>query len=261
MLKGAPSSYAPWRMCWRSIIASIPTRKCWYASMGAASNRLVKPVTPCLRSLVQPGSTAMNSSDRGLVRRGGFIMLVPWDGWRRVEITEPHPWVDWAQIVKKLVDEDYADRERKVLVMDDPNTYDPASMYEAFDPAEARRIAQRPEIQYTRKHGSWLNMADGTAGSGEPVPGPWIPSREILAQEFGTWQTQRNRQGTQADWRFASADSRIKLKSPYPSLLAWLPINAASPLRTGFCQALLWVSPARFPSGLCVPCILRAPGW
>ena len=89
-----------------------------------------------------------------------FMLFAPLEGWRRVEVTERRTKTDWARVVRKLVDEDYADRERIILVMDNLNTHRLSSLYEAFEPAEARRIAERLEIHYTPKHGSWLNMAE-----------------------------------------------------------------------------------------------------
>ena len=89
-----------------------------------------------------------------------FMLFAPLDGWRRVEVRERRTKVDWARVMKRLVDEDYPDRERIVLVMDNLNTHRLSSLYEAFTPSEARRIAERLEIHYTPKHGSWLNMAE-----------------------------------------------------------------------------------------------------
>ena len=91
---------------------------------------------------------------------GLFMLFAPLDGWRRVEVRERRTKVDWAHVIKKLVDEDYPDRDRIVLVMDNLNTHKLSSLYEAFEPGEARRIAERLEIHYTPKHGSWLNMAE-----------------------------------------------------------------------------------------------------
>ena len=93
-----------------------------------------------------------------------FMLFAPLRGWRRVEVTERRTKADWARAMKHLVDEDYPDR-RVVLVMDNLNTHTPASLYEAFEPAEARRIAERLEIHYTPKHGSWLNMAEIEIGA------------------------------------------------------------------------------------------------
>ena len=148
-----------------------------------------------------------------------FMLYAPLEGWRRVEVTQRRTKVDWARVVRKLVDEEYPDRERIVLVMDNLNTHHPASLYQAFEPAEARRIAQRLEIHYTPKHGSWLNMAEIELGvlSGQCLDRR-IPSREILQQETGAWQNQRNRQGFRVDWRFTTEDARIKLKSLYPPI-------------------------------------------
>ena len=148
-----------------------------------------------------------------------FMLFAPLEGWRRVEVTERGTKRDWAQVIRKLVDEDYPDRERIVLVMDNLNTHHPSSLYETFDPEDARRIAQRLEIHYTPKHGSWLNMAESELGVlARQCLDRRIPDREALTQESGTWQVQRNRDGIQADWRFTTQDARIKLKSLYPSI-------------------------------------------
>ena len=102
-----------------------------------------------------------------------FMLFAPLEGWRRVEVTQRRTKVDWAEVIRKLVDEYYPDRERMVLVMDNLNTHHPSSLYEAFEPAEARRIAERLEIHYTPKHGSWLNMAEiELGGAVRAVPGP-----------------------------------------------------------------------------------------
>ena len=102
-----------------------------------------------------------------------FMLFAPLEGWRRVEATDQRTKADWARVVRQLVDVDYPDKDRIVLVMDHLNTHHPASLYEAFEPAEARRIAERLEIHYTPKHGSWLNMAEIELGSsGAAVSGP-----------------------------------------------------------------------------------------
>ena len=148
-----------------------------------------------------------------------FMLFAPLEGWRRVEVTDRRTKADWARVVKKLVDEDYVDKERIVLVMDNLNTHHPASLYQAFEPAEARRIAQRLEIHYTPKHGSWLNMAEIELGVlARQCLDRRIPSQEVLERETGAWQDQRNRDAIQVDWRFTTEDARIKLKSLYPSI-------------------------------------------
>ena len=148
-----------------------------------------------------------------------FMLFAPLEGWRGVEVTERRTKADWAKVVRKLVDQDYADRERIVLLKDNLNTHHPSSLYEAFEPAEARRIAERLEIHYTPKHGSWLNMAEIELGVlSRQVLDRRIPNHEILKQETKAWQDQRNRDKIQVDWRFTTEDARIKLKSLYPSI-------------------------------------------
>ena len=147
-----------------------------------------------------------------------FMLFAPLDGWRRVEVRERRTKVDWAH-VKKLVDEDYPDRDRIVLVMDNLNTHKLSSLYEAFEPAEARRIAERLEIHYTPKHGSWLNMAEIEIGVlARQCLDRRIANQDILRGEVNAWQNQRNRDVIRVDWRFTTEDARIKLKSLYPSI-------------------------------------------
>ena len=168
----------------------------------------------------RPG--AVGSYDYEYERNGVsnlFMLFAPLEGWRRVEVTDRRTKADWARVVKKLVDEDYADRERIVLVMDNLNTHHPASLYEVFEPAEARRIAQRLEVHYTPRHGSWLNMAEIELGVlARQCLDRRIPDQNILRSEVAAWQAERNQAEIRVDWRFTTADARIKLKSLYPSL-------------------------------------------
>ena len=148
-----------------------------------------------------------------------FMLFAPLEGWRRVEVTDRRTKVDWARVVRKLVDEDYPDKDRIVLVMDNLNTHHPASLYEAFEPAEARRIAERLEIHYTPKHGSWLNMAEIELGVlARQCLNRRIPDQDALRRESKAWQDRRNQDTIKVDWRFTTADARIKLKSLYPSI-------------------------------------------
>ena len=143
-----------------------------------------------------------------------FMLFAPLEGWRRVEVTDRRTRADWARVVRQLVDEDYADKDRIVLVMDNLNIHHPASLYEAFEPAEARRIAERLEIHYTPKHGSWLDMAEIEIGVlARQCLNRHIPDRGVLRREAAAWQQQRNRDTIQVDWRFTTKDARIKLKS------------------------------------------------
>ena len=148
-----------------------------------------------------------------------FMLFAPLEDWRRVTVTQRRTKADWAQVVRQLVDEDYPDKDRIVLVMDNLNTHHPASLYEAFEPAEARRIAERMEIHYTPKHGSWLNMAEIELGVlARQCLARRIPDQDALRRETRTWQDQRNQDTIKVDWRFTTADARIKLKSLYPSI-------------------------------------------
>ena len=148
-----------------------------------------------------------------------FMLFAPLEGWRRVEVTDRRTRVDWAWVVRQLVDGDYADKDRIVLVMDNLNTHHPASLYEAFEPAEARRIAERLEIHYTPKHGSWLNMAEIEIGvMTRQCLDRRIPYQSVLRREVGAWQQQRNQDAIRVDWRFTTNDARIKLRSLYPSI-------------------------------------------
>ena len=148
-----------------------------------------------------------------------FMLFAPLDGWRRVEVRERRTKVDCAHVVKRLVDEDYADKERIILVMDNLNTHKLSSLYEAFEPAEARRLAQRLEMHHTPKHGSWLNMAEIELGVlARQCLGRRIPNKDVLSRQVRAWQGRRNREAVCVNWRFTTDDARIRLKSLYPSI-------------------------------------------
>ncbi len=165
---------------------------------------------------------AVSSYDYEYERNGVsnlFMLFAPLEGWRRVEVTDRRTKVDRAQVVKQLVDEDYPDKDRIVLVMDNLNTHHPSSLYEAFEPAEARRISERLEIHYTPKNGSWLDMAEIEIGvMSRQCLDRRIPDQRTLRREVGAWQERRNQEAIKVDWRFTTADARIKLKSLYPSI-------------------------------------------
>ena len=168
-----------------------------------------------------PRSGAVGYYDYEYERNGVsnlFMLFAPLEGWRRVEVTDRRTKADWAQVIKKLVDEDYAcTSDRIVLVMDNLNTHHPASLYEAFEPAEARRIAQRLEIHYTPKHGSWLNMAEIEIGvMARQCLDRRIPEQNVLRGEVAAWE--REQPGRAGGLGFTTADARIKLKSLYPSI-------------------------------------------
>jgi hypothetical protein len=155
--------------------------------------------------------------------RGGvvnlFMFCEPLEGRRWVDVTEQRTKMDWAHQIKELVDLRYPEAERIVLVMDNLNTHTPASLYEAFDPEEARRIAEKLEIHYTPKHGSWLNMAEiELSVLSRQCLDRRVPNFEALEAEVAAWQERRDEMGTKIDWRFSAEDARIKLKRLYPSL-------------------------------------------
>ena len=132
-----------------------------------------------------------------------------------------------GRAVKQLVDDDYADKDRIVLVMDNLNTHRPASLYQAFEPVEARHIAERVEIHYTPKPlatrldrvaGSWVNRAEIEIGvMVRQCLDRRIADQSVLPREVGAWQQQRNQDAIRVDWRFTTEDARIKLRSLYPS--------------------------------------------
>jgi hypothetical protein len=153
--------------------------------------------------------------------RGGtanlFMLFAPLEGWRHVEVTDRRTAIDYAQILKDLSDVHFRHAKKIVLVQDNLNTHAKASLYEAFPPAEARRLAERFEWHYTPKHGSWLNMAESELGVlASQCLDRRIPDKKMLGAEVTAWQKRRNKSHTKADWRFTTADARIKLKRLYP---------------------------------------------
>ena len=127
--------------------------------------------------------------------------------------------VDWAACVCRLLDEHYADSETVVLVMDNLNTHCLSSLYEAFAPQEARRLAERLEIHYTPEHGSWLNMAEiEQSVLARQALGRRVPDRAAMAQVTTAWADGRKEADATVDWQFTTEDARIKLKRLYPKI-------------------------------------------
>ena len=148
-----------------------------------------------------------------------FLFCEPLQGRRWVDVTERRTRTDWAHQIKELVDERYPQAERIVLVMDNLNTHTPASLYEAFEPSEARRLAEKLEIHYTPKHGSWLNMAEiELSVLSRQCLDRRVPDFETLKAEAVAWQKRRDETAGQIEWRFRTENARIKLKRLYPSL-------------------------------------------
>jgi hypothetical protein len=148
-----------------------------------------------------------------------FIFTEPLAGWRKVNVRRRRTSVDWAQEIKQLLDEDYPEAQKVILVCDNLNTHKIASLYEAFSPAEARRLATRLEIHYTPKHGSWLNIAEiELSALTRQCLDRRIPDIDFLQKETKAWQRERNAQQKAVDWQFATEDARIKLKRLYPQI-------------------------------------------
>ena len=148
-----------------------------------------------------------------------FMLFEPLRGWRHVEVTERRTKIDFAHVIRDLVDGHYPQAETIVLVMDNLNTHKVASLYEAFPPAEARRLIEKLEIHYTPKHGSWLDMAETELGVlSRQCLDRRLPDRETLTREVAAWETSRNAAESKVHWRFTTADARIKLKTLYPSI-------------------------------------------
>ena len=149
--------------------------------------------------------------------RNVFIACEPLRGWREIKVTQRRTKQDWAHFVRELVNVHYPDANRVVLVMDNLNTHRPSSLYEAFEPAEAKRIWDRLEIHYTPKHGSWLNMAECELSVlSRQCTNRRIPDEQTLVDEVTAWRDERNADTARIDWRFTTADARIKLKHLYP---------------------------------------------
>jgi hypothetical protein len=156
-------------------------------------------------------------------RRNGtanlFMMFAPLEGWRHVKVTDRHTAVDYAQVLKELSDTHFPGSAKIVLVQDNLNTHKPASLYEAFPPAEARRLVERFEWHYTPKHGSWLDMAESELGIlSSQCLDRRIPDQQVLKDEVEAWVADRNSKHAKANWQFTTADARVKLKRLYPAL-------------------------------------------
>jgi len=186
--------------------------------MDELSKQLVGEVTPPLP--LEPGQPAR--CDYEYERQGTanlFMFFEPLVGHRFVQVTDHRTKIDWAYAVRELVDVHYPEAERIILVMDNLNTHSLGSLYEAFEPTEAKRIADRLDVHHTPKHGSWLNMAEIELGVlSRQCLDRRIPNQSHLIQYVALWQSNRNQAQVKVDWRFTTADARIKLKRLYPSI-------------------------------------------
>jgi len=186
--------------------------------MDEASKQLLREVRE--GEDVRPGSA--QREDYAYTRAGVvnlFLFCEPLCGQRWVEVTERRTRPDWAYRIKELVDVRYPEAERIVVVMDNLNTHSVASLDEVFAPAEAKCLADKREIHYTPKHGSWVNMAESELSVlSRQCLERRVPDAETLAAEVAAWETRRNVAGGRSDWRFTTEDARIKLKKLYPSI-------------------------------------------
>ena len=186
--------------------------------MDEQSTQLIKETRKKLT--VEPGKP--ECVDYEYERNGtatNFMFTEPLAGWRKVNVRLCKTAVDWANEIKELLDEDYPDVEKVVLICDNLNTHKVASFYEAFEPKEARRLFERLEIHYTPKHGSWLNVSEiELSVFTKQCLDRRIPDIEILRQEAKAWYGRRNVSQKSVDWQFTTEDARIKLKKLYPQI-------------------------------------------
>ena len=182
------------------------------------SKQLIGEVSP--PEPMSPGQIA--HYDYEYVRNGVaniFMMCEPLAGRRDVRVTARRTKKDYAECLRWLADERYADAEKIVLVQDNLNTHSPASLYEAFEPAEAERLKNRFEFHYTPKHGSWLNMAEIELGIlGRQCLSRRIEAVDELCRQTQAWEAEHDTAERKVNWRFTTADARIKLRKLYPSI-------------------------------------------
>jgi hypothetical protein len=184
--------------------------------MDEASKQLVRDVA----APIPMASGRPAREDHHYDRRGTqaiFCFFDPVRGWRRVSARDSRTRVDWAEEVRRLLEEDYPDARRVTLVCDNLNTHHIASLYEAFDAETARRLARRLEVRYTPRHGSWLNVAEiELSVLTRQCLDRRIGSAAELRAELAAWAAARNGSGDRVVWRFTTADARIRLRRLYP---------------------------------------------
>ena len=186
--------------------------------MDESSMQLIGEVTQPIPAA--PGHPVL--MDDEYVRRGVaniFIEVEPLGGMRKVKITDRRTRIDWAHFIKEMLEERYKDAEKVVLVMDNLNTHNIASLYTAFHPEKARSLVNRLEIHYTPKHGSWLNIAEiEFSALKRQCLNRRIDNIKEMRSEVSEWNENRNTRQTKVDWQFKTEDARIKLKRLYPNV-------------------------------------------
>lgn len=184
--------------------------------MDEASRQLLEDTKPGFID-----SRGMRHSDYEYIRHGQqsiFLATEPLGKWRTTRVTDRRTAIDWAHFMKEMVIERYPDATKIVLVMDNLNTHKMASFYEAYPPEQASRLADRLEIHYTPKHGSWLDIAETelSALQNQCLKKRRIPTKEQLANEVKAWEEARNKSQTGVNWQYTTKDARTKLKRLYP---------------------------------------------
>ncbi len=184
--------------------------------MDEASKQMLRDVEESIP--LSPGQP--KREDYHYERRGTqalFMFFDPLRGWRRIEACDSRTRVDWAEQIRKLLDEDYPQARKVKLVCDNLNTHSIASLYEAFPAEEAHRLARRLEIHHTPRNGSWLNVAEiELSVLSRQCLNRRIGSPEELKQELAAWQEERNTNRAVVSWRLTTSDARIRLRNLYP---------------------------------------------
>jgi hypothetical protein len=174
------------------------------------------------REIIPPEPGQLERYDYQYERNGVanlFMFFEPLTGWRHIEVTDQRTAIDYAHQMKYLVDERYPQAEKIGVIQDQLNTHVKASLYKAFPPEEAKRILDKLEFHYTPKHGSWLNMAEiELSVLNRQCLNRRIPDQDSLKLEISAWEEERNQKSSSVNWRFTTADSRIKLTRLYPSI-------------------------------------------
>lgn len=186
--------------------------------MDESSKQLLAELTAPIPAA--PGHPKLQDDE--YVRKGTaeiFMEVEPLAGRRHVEVTERRTMADWAKNTRDMLDKRYPEAEKVVLVMDNLNTHGIASLYEAFPPEEALRLAGRLEIHHTPKHGSWLNVAEiELSVFKRQCLAERVPSIDLMRRNAKTWSNERNAKNRKVNWHFTTNDARIKLKKLYPNL-------------------------------------------
>ncbi len=186
--------------------------------MDEASKQLIGEVrNPLPVAAGQPARYDSENERLGVCNQ--FMFVEPLRGWRKVFVRQRRTMIDWALCIREILDVHYPDAEKVRLVLDNLNTHTGASLYEAFPPAEARRLLSRLEFHHTPKHGSWLNMAEIEIGvmNGQCLDRR-IPEQQIICEEVAAWEQQRNQEEAKIRWTFTVSDARVKLAKIYPSI-------------------------------------------